>query len=99
MRNHIEYIHANKGLLIVTSCEEYIIIDLKDKVIVKRGKGSKTDNKVDRLRWVVIVDLDAQEKFVTVGVGKGYNHHNSKQTKEGKPNLHFRTFPVCKKND
>jgi hypothetical protein len=33
--------NASKGYLIITICYEYVIVNLKEKVVKKRGKGNK----------------------------------------------------------
>jgi hypothetical protein len=53
---YIEYLHADKGYLAITFYDEYILMDLKNKIIRKRGKGNKDKNRIEKLKWAHIID-------------------------------------------
>jgi hypothetical protein len=55
-KRFIEYLHAAKGYLAITLYDEYIVMDLKSKVVKKRGKGNKDKNRVEKLKWTHIID-------------------------------------------
>lgn len=41
LKSTIESISAYKGIMVVCSCEEYVVIDIDQKKILKRGRGHK----------------------------------------------------------
>lgn len=90
----IECLSAGKGYLGISYSEEYILFDLETKKIQKRGKGQRANNKVEKLRWIKIIDR--HQFFLAHLLIKGYNHHNPQQSKMGKPNLHFKTQDLKK---
>lgn len=53
---YIECLNADKGYLAITLYDEYILMDLKNKIIRKRGKGNKDKNRIEKLKWAHIVD-------------------------------------------
>lgn len=91
---YIEYLNADRGYLAITFYDEYIIMDLKNKNIKKRGKGNKDKNRVEKLKWAHIIDREGD--WLAIVLGKGYNHLNSEQSRKGKPNLHFKSMDLYK---
>jgi hypothetical protein len=95
--NHIEDIDANRGLLLVTTCQEYLIFSLVDLTVKKRNGESKKNSKnpVEKLRWGTIIEKEKES--ATIMIAKGFNHHNEEQSKVGKPNLHFKQVEFVRK--
>jgi hypothetical protein len=92
IKYNIECISAGKGFLLIATCEEYILFNLGEKAIVKRGRGSKEKNRIEKLKWIEV--LDRQESCLAFLMVKGFNHLNEEQSKVGKPNLHFKTVEL-----
>lgn len=95
--NHIEDIDANRGLLLVTTCHEYLIFSLVDLVVKKRSGEFKKNSKnpVEKLRWATIIEKE--KDTATIMIAKGFNHHNEEQSKVGKPTLHFKQVEFVRK--
>jgi hypothetical protein len=81
---NIEHIHCAKGLLIVTTSREQVTYDLAEQTIRRRVRG----NNIIMLKWGEIIDRRGNSASVLMA--KGYNHLNPSQSKEGKPNVHFK---------
>lgn len=84
--NMIEHMQARKGLLVLVSCKEYVLVDLTTREVKKRGKSVT----LDKLKWTQVVDRE--NTTVCILLLKGYNHYNPEQSKMGRPNLHFKVF-------
>lgn len=91
---YIEYISTGKGYLAITMFDEYILMDLKERAIKKRGKGNRDKNRVEKLKWTHIIDRE--NDCLAVALGKGYNYINVDQSRLGKPNLHFKSMDLFK---
>jgi hypothetical protein len=80
--------HGGKGLLLVTTPKEQVVYDLVEQAIRKRMKG----NNISMLKWGQIIDR--KNSIATIFLARGYNHFNQAQSKEGKPNVHFKNIEL-----
>ncbi len=60
----------------------------------RRGRGTKPENKVEKMKWSLI--LDSHKSYLHILAAKGYNHVNESQSKENRPNLHFKLINLDK---
>lgn len=97
LKFNIEGLSAAKGFLGIATCEEYVLFDLVTRVAMKRGKGTKESNRIDKLKWIEV--LDRSDSYLAYVVIKGYNHLSQKQSKMGKPNVHFKTSSIAPKKN
>ena len=69
---------------------------MEKKVVKRTKKVSHSDSKniVEKLKCGLIIDRD--NKAVSIAISKGFNHHNTAQSRIGKINLHFKVVNLVK---
>lgn len=89
--NNIEYIHANKGYILIITSQLYYLFDIDERRVKKVGSGKG----IKMMKWGLI--LDRQQTVFLNCFAKGYNHFNNEESRTGKPTLHFKITDLKKK--